>query len=266
MVRFSFVPGDHCRYHAQSIERPAISIKVLKIVLTFIFGNPETRLATAICLASLPMLNAPWWQPFLAAVLQTYTRIDTTGLENFDQKLFWGGWILLSIGLLLYLRVGAKAFNDLRRDVDLCTLRKLFCEFNTTQMAIFLEEARSNIIPAPTTFYWEGFKSRYQAPITQFNARKLRNLVRNFFDGWFAAMNSTVDAMLLPDFKTVKLKVNPADRENALDRIELFQQSVTATDTAFRKLIAHLKYKYPDFDIEETDAIAYKAYVDDQED
>ena len=208
------------------------------------------------------MLNAPWWQPFLAAVLQTYTKIDTTGLENFDQKLFWGGWVLLAIGLLLYLRAGAKLFNELRRAGDLRTLEMLFEEFNTTQMAIFLEEARSNIIPGPTIFYWEGFKSRYLAPTTQFNGWTLRKRLRKFFDAWFAAMNNTDDAIVLPDSKTVKLKALPADRENALDRIEQFQNSVTLTEITFRKLIKHLKYRYPDFDFHATDRIAYNKYVE----
>ena len=208
------------------------------------------------------MLNAPWWQPFLAAVLQTYTEIDTAGLENFDQKLFWGGWVLLAIGLLLYLRAGAKVFSELRRAVDLKTLEILFAELNTTQMAIFLEEARSNIIPGPTVFYWEGFRSRYTAPITQFNSWKLRRLLRGFFESWFAAMNNTEDTIVLPDSKTVKLKALPADRENALARIEQFQNSVVSTDTAFRKFIRHLKYRYPDFDLEATDRAAYQKYHD----
>ena len=234
---------------------------VLRLILTFVFGNPETRTGTAVILAALPMLNAPWWQPLLASVLKTYTDIDTTLIEQYDQKLFWGGWLVLAIGLAIYFHVYSKHVIALRRAADVKTITDVFNQINTTQMAIFFDEARSNLIPGPTTHYWEGFDPRVRAPTTQFHNKKLGKLLAAFHLAWSDSMNCTQDAIVLPGPRgDVKLKVSPNDNGASEARTLRFRKNASDTKRAFEKLIGYLKRKFPEFDYSSTDEYAFERY------
>ena len=128
-------------------------------------------------------------------------------------------------------------------------------------MAIFFDESRSNMIPGPTTFYWEGFDPRVRAPTTQFNNKKLGKLLAELHLAWSNAMNCTQDAIALPGRRgDVKLKVSPNDNGASEARIIRFRQHVSNAKIAFEKLIKHQKRKFPEFDHSVTDKSTFERY------
>lgn len=78
-------------------------------VLKLVYGDPKTRVPKTIIGAGLAAVTAPWWQPLLFGALSHRIEIDEFQLEKAEMLSFWGGWVLLAIGIGLYCLVDRKS-------------------------------------------------------------------------------------------------------------------------------------------------------------
>ncbi len=73
-------------------------------VLRLFLGDPKTRIPRGIILAGIAGITSPWWQPLVYGFASQWLTLDKSALESAELTAFISGWVLLPIGIVLYLR------------------------------------------------------------------------------------------------------------------------------------------------------------------
>ena len=69
------------------------------------FGDPSTRFAKSFAIFGVALIAAPWWHPIIHQLAVKHLDVDPTLLQNADDTMFWSGWVLVALAVVLYIWV-----------------------------------------------------------------------------------------------------------------------------------------------------------------
>ena len=132
------------------------TLEFLLAVLRLWFGDPRTRIPKFLIVASIPLIASPWWQPVLYSTLDQWLQLDLSIIEHADQLMFVSGWILLAIGIGLYLYVRPKG-EEKKLNPEAClataqTKASLIVDLMRMLYVVSNDEARSANIDRYSVF------------------------------------------------------------------------------------------------------------------
>ncbi|QDV55393.1 hypothetical protein Mal33_13640 [Rosistilla oblonga] len=71
-------------------------------VLSLVWGDPITRIPKFLLVAGVSLIASPWWLPFIYQVVETRFGIDTRLAAKVDIAVFISGWVLVALGMGLW--------------------------------------------------------------------------------------------------------------------------------------------------------------------
>src|SRR3954468_22458321 len=88
---------------------------IYKIIRLWL-GDPRTRLPKLLIVAALPFISTQWWQPIINDLAARHLGVDRAYLDATNEAASVSGWVLLSIGIAIYIyRVKSGSTDDEER-------------------------------------------------------------------------------------------------------------------------------------------------------
>lgn len=67
-------------------------------------GDPKTRIPKLLIVAGIPLVASPWWQPVINGLVVKYLDVNQSILDFAETSLVVSGWLLILLGIVLYIR------------------------------------------------------------------------------------------------------------------------------------------------------------------
>lgn len=96
------VPTGSSSASASTDSTSSNALNTLYRIAALWFGDPKARFAKFFVAAGVALVAARWWQPIIQQLAVRNLGIPNDFLADADSGMFWSGWVLITIGVSLY--------------------------------------------------------------------------------------------------------------------------------------------------------------------